>query len=94
MDTHVFRHVEGFGPYQRPRPPIAQNHQKPIPQLPRETSNGDGDGEASHRIAHTLTACCRCRQVSILPTNNTLLKAACISAVKILPIRPTARAFG
>ncbi|KAK6216320.1 hypothetical protein LQW54_003711 [Pestalotiopsis sp. IQ-011] len=62
MDTHVFRHVEGFGPYQRPRPPVAQNHPKPTPQLPRETSNGDGNGEASHRIAHTLTACCRCRQ--------------------------------
>ncbi|ETS87228.1 hypothetical protein PFICI_01056 [Pestalotiopsis fici W106-1] len=59
----VFRHVEGFGLYQRPRPPHAQHHHpKPVPQLPREPSSGDGEGEASHRIAHTLTACCRCRQ--------------------------------
>ncbi|KAK9415317.1 putative Zn(2)-C6 fungal-type domain-containing protein [Seiridium unicorne] len=59
--SDVFRHVEGFGPYQRPRPPQAFHQQRPA-DLHRETSNGDGESEASHRIAHTLTACCRCRQ--------------------------------
>ncbi|KAH8204397.1 hypothetical protein TruAng_001448 [Truncatella angustata] len=59
--SDVFRHAEGFGPYQHPRPPQRYNQNRPA-QLPREPSNGDGEGEASHRIAHTLTACCRCRQ--------------------------------
>ncbi|KAI0420481.1 hypothetical protein F5X98DRAFT_332374 [Xylaria grammica] len=51
----VFRQVEGLG-----------NH---VPRLhhefpPSNVTNGDGHGEheSSHRIAHTLTACCRCRQ--------------------------------
>lgn len=59
----VFRHVEGFGAYQRPRPPQGPNQQRHL-ELPREPTHGDGESEASHRIAHTLTACCRCRQVS------------------------------
>lgn len=79
----VFRHVEGFGLYQhqRPRPPHAQHHHpKPVPQLPREPSSGDGEGEASHRIAHTLTACCRCRQVSIQLSNTTPPTSSRLSA--------------
>ncbi|KAI8954404.1 hypothetical protein F4801DRAFT_575480 [Xylaria longipes] len=51
----VFRQVEGFGS-QIPRP-----HQE-FP--PRKIVNDDeqGDHGSPHRIAHTLTACCRCRQ--------------------------------
>ncbi|KAI1825503.1 hypothetical protein F4861DRAFT_537965 [Xylaria intraflava] len=66
----VFRQVEGFrSPL--PKPPqhfVPQQfapQQFPPPQFaPRKPVNGDdhtGD-ENSHRIAHTLTACCRCRQ--------------------------------
>jgi hypothetical protein len=36
-----------------------QPFRKPV-QHTDETSDGDG---SAHRIAHTLTACCRCRQV-------------------------------
>ncbi|RYC59603.1 hypothetical protein CHU98_g6604 [Xylaria longipes] len=56
----VFRQVEGFGS-QIPRP-----HQE-FP--PRKIVNDDeqGDHGSPHRIAHTLTACCRCRQVSNAP---------------------------
>jgi hypothetical protein len=36
-----------------------QTFRKPV-QPTDETSDGDG---SAHRIAHTLTACCRCRQV-------------------------------
>ncbi|KAI0442977.1 hypothetical protein F4803DRAFT_550549 [Xylaria telfairii] len=56
MDASVvFRQVEGFGSH-IPRP-----HQE-FP--PRKTPNDDDQGDPgnSHRIAHTLTACCRCRQ--------------------------------
>ncbi|KAJ3578254.1 hypothetical protein NPX13_g2313 [Xylaria arbuscula] len=51
----VFRQVEGFGD----RGPRAPHEFSP----PR-AANGDehGDNENPHRIAHTLTACCRCRQ--------------------------------
>ncbi|KAI2472977.1 fungal-specific transcription factor domain-containing protein [Annulohypoxylon bovei var. microspora] len=54
--SNVFRQVQGFGTY-LPRPPNGlQQNKKPI------KVEDHGDGEASHRIAHTLTACCRCRQ--------------------------------
>ncbi|GAP83004.1 putative fungal specific transcription factor domain-containing protein [Rosellinia necatrix] len=51
----VFRQVEGFGS-RIPRP-----HQD---FSPARTVHDDDHGEPgpSHRIAHTLTACCRCRQ--------------------------------
>ncbi|KAI1753900.1 hypothetical protein F4782DRAFT_539212 [Xylaria castorea] len=51
----VFRQVEGFGGQ------ISRPHQE-FP--PRKIANDDeqGDHGNSHRIAHTLTACCRCRQ--------------------------------
>ncbi|KAI1347602.1 hypothetical protein F5Y01DRAFT_294593 [Xylaria sp. FL0043] len=52
----VFRQVEGLGGH-APKPP---HHQF----APNKTVHGDehGDHDNSHRIAHTLTACCRCRQ--------------------------------
>ncbi|KAI0152516.1 fungal-specific transcription factor domain-containing protein [Hypoxylon sp. NC0597] len=53
--SSVFRQVQGFGAY-IPRPPQVLQHRKPM------KVEDQGDGEASHRIAHTLTACCRCRQ--------------------------------
>lgn len=55
--SNVFRQVQGFGNY-IPRPPqgLQLQQKKPI------KTEDHGDGEASHRIAHTLTACCRCRQ--------------------------------
>ncbi|KAI1873063.1 uncharacterized protein JN550_003316 [Neoarthrinium moseri] len=56
----VFRHVQGFAPYERPKIPQGFPPKRPT-NVPRE-QHGDADGEASHRIAHTLTACCRCRQ--------------------------------
>jgi hypothetical protein len=39
------------------RPPV------PVP-TPYPWDSPDNENEAPHRIAHTLTACCRCRQVS------------------------------
>lgn len=58
--SNVFRQVQGFGTY-IPRPPqtLQLQQKKPV------KAEDPGDGEASHRIAHTLTACCRCRQVSL-----------------------------
>ncbi|KAI1102789.1 fungal-specific transcription factor domain-containing protein [Jackrogersella minutella] len=53
--SHVFSQVQGFGAY-IPRPPNG------LPQNTQVKVEDQGDGEASHRIAHTLTACCRCRQ--------------------------------
>lgn len=55
--SNVFRQVQGFTSH-APRPPQQWQQKKPI------KTEENGDGEASHRIAHTLTACCRCRQVS------------------------------
>jgi hypothetical protein len=54
--SSVFRQVEGFGTY-APRFP-AQSF--PPKKQAKVDENGETDG--SHRIAHTLTACCRCRQ--------------------------------
>ncbi|KAH7270010.1 fungal-specific transcription factor domain-containing protein [Fusarium redolens] len=51
---HPQHHMVQF--QQQPPPPPA--FRKPVQQTD-ETSDGDGSG---HRIAHTLTACCRCRQ--------------------------------
>ncbi|KAI1377626.1 fungal-specific transcription factor domain-containing protein [Hypoxylon crocopeplum] len=53
--SSVFRQVQGFGGY-IPRPPQGLQQKKTV------KIEDHGDGEASHRIAHTLTACCRCRQ--------------------------------
>ncbi|KAI1129549.1 hypothetical protein F5Y10DRAFT_150435 [Nemania abortiva] len=55
----VFHQVEGFGSHI----PRAHHHQQQE-YPPRKTPNGDEheDHGNSHRIAHTLTACCRCRQ--------------------------------
>ncbi|KFA70428.1 hypothetical protein S40285_00671 [Stachybotrys chlorohalonatus IBT 40285] len=56
MDAaHIFR--QGLGTV----PP--RQHQ-PFIQARRPPSNHDdlSDGDGSHRVAHTLTACCRCRQ--------------------------------
>ncbi|KAI0478235.1 hypothetical protein F4859DRAFT_50609 [Xylaria cf. heliscus] len=55
MDASVvFRQVEGFG----------SHIPRPHPEFPPKTPNDDeqGDHGSPHRIAHTLTACCRCRQ--------------------------------
>ncbi|KAI0506460.1 hypothetical protein F5B22DRAFT_650711 [Xylaria bambusicola] len=51
----VFRQVEGFGDR------VPRSHHE---FSPPKTANGDehGENENPHRIAHTLTACCRCRQ--------------------------------
>ncbi|KAL7627855.1 hypothetical protein AAE478_002050 [Parahypoxylon ruwenzoriense] len=56
--SNVFRQVQAFGSYV-PRPPP-----QGLPQKKLVKAEENGDGEASHRIAHTLTACCRCRQRS------------------------------
>ncbi|KAH9987437.1 fungal-specific transcription factor domain-containing protein [Xylariaceae sp. FL0662B] len=53
--SNVFRQVEGFGTY-IPRPPQGLQPKRPV------KVEEQGEGEGSHRIAHTLTACCRCRQ--------------------------------
>ncbi|RBR08201.1 uncharacterized protein FIESC28_10393 [Fusarium coffeatum] len=69
--AEIFRQFGHVAPRQNP---VYMGHQQPMvqyqPQMqqqtfrkpmqqPEETSDGDG---SSHRIAHTLTACCRCRQ--------------------------------
>ncbi|KAI5868270.1 fungal-specific transcription factor domain-containing protein [Durotheca rogersii] len=51
----ILRPVHGFGAY-IPRPLLPPSQAKKIAKADHH------DGEASHRIAHTLTACCRCRQ--------------------------------
>ncbi|KAF9774359.1 hypothetical protein IL306_007660, partial [Fusarium sp. DS 682] len=51
---HPQHHMVQF--QQQPPPPPVFRKQV---QQTEETSDGDGSG---HRIAHTLTACCRCRQ--------------------------------
>ncbi|RYO77782.1 hypothetical protein DL762_009043 [Monosporascus cannonballus] len=57
MDAHnVFRQVEGFGTYPQRPPHAFHPPQKPV------KVEGQGENDGSHRIAHTLTACCRCRQ--------------------------------
>src|SRR5688572_19266402 len=74
--AEIFRQFGHVAPRQNP---VYMGHQQPMvqyqPQMqqqtfrkpmqqPEETSDGDGSG---HRIAHTLTACCRCRQVPTHP---------------------------
>ncbi|KAI1386529.1 uncharacterized protein F4822DRAFT_319354 [Hypoxylon trugodes] len=63
--SSVFRQVQGFGAY-NPRPPQGPQQKKTV----KVEDHGDNDGENSHRIAHTLTACCRCRQVSTCPASS------------------------
>lgn len=60
--AHIFR--QGLGTL-----PPRHNMPQPFPQQrqpadsPDDLSDGDGSGG---RVAHTLTACCRCRQVLTL----------------------------
>ncbi|KAI1334914.1 hypothetical protein F5Y15DRAFT_399701 [Xylariaceae sp. FL0016] len=63
MDAlNVFRQIEGFGNYV-PRPPQPSSHGfHPGPPMSHNLPVHAHESEASHRIAHTLTACCRCRQ--------------------------------
>ncbi|RYP26451.1 hypothetical protein DL767_008013 [Monosporascus sp. MG133] len=57
MDAHnVFRQVEGFGTYPQRPPHVFHPLQKPV------KVGGQGENDGANRIAHTLTACCRCRQ--------------------------------
>lgn len=44
----------------------SQMQQQPFRKPAQNEEPSDGDG-SSHRIAHTLTACCRCRQVLAHP---------------------------
>lgn len=53
------------------RPPV------PVP-VPNPYAWDTQESEAPHRIAHTLTACCRCRQVS----NSS--EPACMGGMHIL----------
>lgn len=55
---HIFRQGLGSVP-PRPNQPYSIQPQK-IPRQHDDLSEDDGSG---HRVAHTLTACCRCRQV-------------------------------
>ncbi|CAJ2513063.1 Uu.00g011820.m01.CDS01 [Anthostomella pinea] len=55
--SNVFRQVEGFGTY-HPRPPQGFQPRKAV----NVKVEDQGESEVSHRTAHTLTACCRCRQ--------------------------------
>ncbi|KAK7943417.1 uncharacterized protein PG986_012530 [Apiospora aurea] len=56
--SDVFRHIEGLGTYQ---PRFPQGYHPPgRPAIAIRDEHVEEDG--SHRIAHTLTACCRCRQ--------------------------------
>lgn len=52
-----------FYPRKPPLPahPRSQHPGQPLPPTQVQEDGGEGD---AHRIAHTLTACCRCRQVS------------------------------
>lgn len=60
----VFRQGLGTG---FPRPPQQHFYQPPPPPRRKPATQRDDISETDgslHRIAHTLTACCRCRQVS------------------------------
>ncbi|KAJ4424070.1 hypothetical protein N0V82_001317 [Gnomoniopsis sp. IMI 355080] len=50
-----------FGHFQQP-PPFPQSVHPATPLRRPPTAQRDDDDGNSHRIAHTLTACCRCRQ--------------------------------
>lgn len=67
MDAaHIFR--QGLGTV-GPR----QNQGHPFSKGPVDPTGHDGlsDGDGpSHRVAHTLTACCRCRQVRPFSLHN------------------------
>ena len=64
--THIFR--QGFGAVGPRQNHTFISHPPPLPRkqpLPvARDNNGDNDS-SGQRIAHTLTACCRCRQVCI-----------------------------
>lgn len=53
--SEVFRQIQGIGTYHQ-RLPQAFPPRKPVANVRH------GEGGAPNRIAHTLTACCRCRQ--------------------------------
>ncbi|KID77083.1 Transcriptional activator protein acu-15 [Metarhizium brunneum] len=55
--AHIFRQGLGSVP-SRPNQPYTAHYQKPQ-RSNDDLSDDDGSG---HRVAHTLTACCRCRQ--------------------------------
>ncbi|KAH8650102.1 fungal-specific transcription factor domain-containing protein [Xylariales sp. PMI_506] len=59
--SDVFRHVQAFGTYP-PRLPESSHSRAPLNLAQEPNGDADDDGDGSHRIAHTLTACCRCRQ--------------------------------
>lgn len=53
-----------FGHFQQPPPfPLSVPHPGASLRRPPTAQRDDDDGNP-HRIAHTLTACCRCRQAS------------------------------
>ncbi len=58
---------QGFGYVIAGPPPLPQSFFQFPRSLP-QTRDDESDG-SSHRIAHTLTACCRCRQVSAPPSS-------------------------
>lgn len=61
-------------PAYQPPPPFPHPVQPAAPLRRPPTQHRDDDDGNSHRIAHTLTACCRCRQASTrapLATNST-----------------------
>lgn len=61
--TDVFRLGLGSVIHRPPRSHVLPPTRSPNPNSRGETDHsGESDG-SSHRIAHTLTACCRCRQV-------------------------------
>jgi hypothetical protein len=62
--THVFR--QGLGSV-APRQPNSNTLSLPRRPMGDDLSDDHGDG-AGGRIAHTLTACCRCRQVGHNPS--------------------------
>jgi len=57
----AFQQPQYFYPNRPPVPVLGA----PTPQASAQWDNQEN--EAPHRIAHTLTACCRCRQVSRPP---------------------------
>ena len=66
--TDVFR--QGLGSVAPRQTPTFSPRKPLVPQLPSQTRShplhdqSESDGPP-HRIAHTLTACCRCRQVRL-----------------------------
>ncbi|EPE10570.1 fungal specific transcription factor domain-containing protein [Ophiostoma piceae UAMH 11346] len=58
---HPLAHLQQHHPHSQPQY-FQQPHRGQQPPAPIHPQSRDGEHDAPNRVAHTLTACCRCRQ--------------------------------